>query len=175
MLQASIPERWQGELDQDGDTLLRKCAEELFAAEATVKRLRAWISDLQSGMYVNCIYCGYRYGPNSEVPASMADVLKQHIEQCPEHPMSALKARVEELDRELGDAREVLFGGRGELGEPSWVLYIDLPNGQASFHSKDRFKGPDYLGQFDGAEGASEARICAFCDSVSFPVLKGNS
>jgi hypothetical protein len=70
---------------------------------------------------------------------------------------------------------KILFGGRGELGEPSWVLYVDLPTGQVSFHSKDRFKGPDYLGQFDGAEGASEARICAFCDSVSFPVLKGNS
>lgn len=61
-----------------------------------IARQQQWINDLQSGMYVNCVYCGHRYGPADEVPASMADVLKQHIEQCPEHPMSKLKAELEE-------------------------------------------------------------------------------
>jgi hypothetical protein len=60
-----------------------------------IARQQQWINDLQSGMYVNCVYCGHRYGPADEVPASMADVLKQHIEQCPEHPMSKLKAELE--------------------------------------------------------------------------------
>ena len=55
-------------------------------------RLRNWVNDLQAGMYINCVYCGHRYGPDDEVPATMADVLKEHIEQCPEHAMSALKA-----------------------------------------------------------------------------------
>jgi hypothetical protein len=59
-----------------------------------------WVNDLQSGMYINCVYCGYRYGPNSEIPATMADVLKEHIEQCPKHPMSALKAKLEETERQ---------------------------------------------------------------------------
>lgn len=62
-----------------------------------IKRLTKWVNDLQSGMYINCVYCGHRYGPNDEVPESMADVLKKHIEECPEHPMSKLTA----LNREL--------------------------------------------------------------------------
>jgi len=61
-----------------------------------VARLKKWVADLQSGMYVNCVYCGHRYGPGETTPASMANALKKHIEQCPEHPMSKLK---DEYDR----------------------------------------------------------------------------
>ena len=61
---------------------------------AEIQRLRQWVNDLQSGMYVNCVYCGHRYGPEDKVPSSMADALKAHIEQCPEHPMSHLKAQL---------------------------------------------------------------------------------
>ena len=49
-------------------------------------RFRRWINDLQSGMYVNCVYCGHRYGPADETPVSMADALKAHVEECPERP-----------------------------------------------------------------------------------------
>lgn len=69
--------------------------------QADLKRYKEWVNDLQSGMYVNCIYCGYRYGPADKVPVSMAEVLKQHIEQCPEHPMSKLKAKNAELESAL--------------------------------------------------------------------------
>lgn len=65
-----------------------------------IDRLRGWVNDLQLGMYINCVYCGHRYGLRNEVPTSMADVLKQHIEQCPSHPMSALKAELERLKAE---------------------------------------------------------------------------
>ncbi|MBU1699638.1 MAG: hypothetical protein KJ970_13260 [Candidatus Eisenbacteria bacterium] len=68
--------------------------------KAEIKRLKDWVADLQNGMYINCVYCGHRYGPNTDVPASMADVLKEHIEQCPDHPMSALKNRISELEQE---------------------------------------------------------------------------
>lgn len=61
-----------------------------------IARLEKWIDDCQSGMYINCVYCGHRYGPNTET-SSMRDVLKQHIEQCPEHPMSQLRSEVEWL------------------------------------------------------------------------------
>jgi len=47
-----------------------------------------------------------------------------------------------------------------------WVLYVDLPTGQVSFHSPDRLGGPDYPGQWDGVKNASADRIIAFCDSV---------
>ncbi len=62
-----------------------------------IRDLEAWVRDLQSGMYINCAYCGHRYGPEKDTPASMADVLKQHIEVCPKHPMSALKVERDEL------------------------------------------------------------------------------
>ena len=70
------------------------------------RRLRQWVSDCQSGMYVNCVYCGHRYGPDKTTPVSHADLLKAHIEVCPDHPMSALKKSNETLRRMLeGRAR----------------------------------------------------------------------
>jgi hypothetical protein len=62
-----------------------------------LERQRQWIDDLQSGMFVNCVYCGHRYGPRDETPASrveaaptMAAALQAHIATCPEHPMALL-------------------------------------------------------------------------------------
>jgi hypothetical protein len=65
--------------------------------ETEVYRLHQWVSDLQSGMFINCVYCGHRYGPDPGTPIAMAEVLKLHIEQCLEHPMSKLKAESELL------------------------------------------------------------------------------
>ena len=67
-----------------------------------VERQEKWIDDLQAGMYINCVYCGHRYGPDDEVPASMAEVLKEHVEQCPKHPMSVLKEENARLREALG-------------------------------------------------------------------------
>lgn len=74
--------------DSEFGVMMRKTADEALAEMET---LRKWINDLHSGMFINCVYCGHRYGPNDEVPDSMADVLKEHVEQCPKHPMSKLK------------------------------------------------------------------------------------
>jgi hypothetical protein len=68
---------------------------DIWAEEAG--RMQDWVNDLQSGMYVNCVYCGHRYGPGETTPVSMADALKAHIEQCPKHPMSALKRQVDRM------------------------------------------------------------------------------
>lgn len=56
------------------------------------ERLRSHVADLQSGMYINRVYCGHRYGPDPGTLVAMADVLRAHIEACPEHPMSKLRA-----------------------------------------------------------------------------------
>jgi len=64
---------------------------EITSLKEENERLVKWVDDLQSGMYINCVYCGHRYGPKDKVPCTMANALKQHIEQCPKHPMSALK------------------------------------------------------------------------------------
>ena len=64
------------------------------------ERLNAWVADLMSGCQVNCVYCGHRYGPDDgTTPVSMADVLKQHVMTCPEHPMNELRMRLEELEK----------------------------------------------------------------------------
>jgi hypothetical protein len=77
--------------------------QDLADANEEITRLKQWIDDLQSGMYINCVYCGHRYGPDDEVPCSMADALKEHIEKCPEHPMSKLKKENAELQKELNN------------------------------------------------------------------------
>jgi hypothetical protein len=71
---------------------------------------------------------------------------------------------------EVGPTTGISFGWKTDpstvFGEQaSWVLYIDLPQGQVSFHSPDRGAGPEYAREFDGAH-KSEERILAFCDEV---------
>jgi hypothetical protein len=61
-----------------------------------IVRLCTRVDELQSGMYINCVYCGHYYGPDDETPESMADVIREHIEQCPKHPMSVLRIRVDQ-------------------------------------------------------------------------------
>lgn len=47
-----------------------------------------------------------------------------------------------------------------------WVLYVDLPTGQSSFHTEQRGLGPDYAGDWDGAIGTGPGRICKFAANV---------
>lgn len=67
------------------------------AAEVEVARLQRHVADLQSGMFINCVYCGHRYGPSEGTPAIMADVLKQHIAGCPKHPLFVVSNALREL------------------------------------------------------------------------------
>ena len=46
------------------------------------------------------------------------------------------------------------------------VLYVDLPAGQVSFHSRDRHNGPDYACEWDGVSGVSQVRILQLCDGL---------
>lgn len=87
--------------------------------EARIHELEQWVADLQSGMYVNCVYCGYRYGPNPETSTSLADVLKAHVQQCPKHPMAA-------LSRRLARAKMVIstLVGATEVGELQAMLAV---------------------------------------------------
>ena len=78
------------------------------------ERLQQWVNDLQAGMYINCVYCGHQYGPDDEVPATMAEVLKEHIAVCPKHPLAEARAKNERL-REA--ARKVLETGGVWLGD----------------------------------------------------------
>jgi hypothetical protein len=46
-----------------------------------------------------------------------------------------------------------------------WVLYVELPNGQVSFHSRERMTGPNFVGKWDEAYD-SDLRILQFCDNA---------
>jgi len=81
------------------ESLQAQLAEKETTVIAERETLQQWVNDLQSGMYVNCVYCGHRYGPAETTPVSMADALKEHIENCPKHPMSVLKAQLAESQR----------------------------------------------------------------------------
>ena len=78
------------------EELLAKITKDLVIAVQEIKRLEKWIDDLQSGMYINCVYCGHQYGPSTEAP--MREVLEQHIASCPKHPLSKALAEVARLD-----------------------------------------------------------------------------
>jgi len=85
-----------------------------------VERLQQWVNDLQSGMYANCVYCGHRYGPEISLSPAKAELLKAHIEKCPAHPMSALKAENAVLRMERDTAVADLFD---EIRTSDWCEY----------------------------------------------------
>jgi Zn ribbon nucleic-acid-binding protein len=111
---AAMLARMSPEDKQSFNFCVKSAARVPDALTAERDRLKRWVDDLQSGMYVNCVYCGHQYGPGETTPVSMADALKAHVEQCPEHPMSALKAASEQARRALEYIREVTAGLRSD-------------------------------------------------------------
>lgn len=47
-----------------------------------------------------------------------------------------------------------------------WVLYVEIPTGQISFHCAARGEGPDYPGEWDRSPGNAPARICRWCEQL---------
>ncbi len=74
----------------------------------------------------------------------------------------ALAEHSESLGIRYGWKRDeaTVFGNRA-----SWVLYLELPQGQVSFHSPTRGEGPEFAGDWDGVRRSME-RILQFCDEV---------
>jgi flagellar hook-length control protein FliK len=52
-------------------------------------------------MYVNCVYCGYRYGREKDTPVAMAEILKHHIAQCADHPLTRAIAMLQAASHAL--------------------------------------------------------------------------
>lgn len=50
--------------------------------------------------------------------------------------------------------------------EPEFVLYVELPTGQVSWHVLHRYDGPDFAGKWDEARGTSEHRVIAHVQAV---------
>ncbi len=47
-----------------------------------------------------------------------------------------------------------------------WVIYIELPTGQVSFHLAQRDSGPDYLGEWDCQHGVGAGRVCSWVQTL---------
>lgn len=97
---------------------------EMLCAE--LRSAWTWIADLQSGMFINCVYCGHQYGPDPGTPVAMADVLKAHVERCPRHPMSELRAELWRRMNELDSAFSVLHQLAELGGGPDMQAFHDL-------------------------------------------------
>jgi|ERR1043166_4880468 hypothetical protein len=75
-----------------------------------------------------------------------------------------------------GDQAELRWGWKIDEAATfhRYVLYVDLPTGQVSFHAAIRGNGPDYPGEWDGQRGQSPTRICRFAadllDGLAKPV-----
>ena len=107
-----------------GDTVSRALKDrERLAAETA--RLQRWVDDLQSGMYVNCVYCGHQYGPREDTPHTMADVLRAHIEECPQHPLSLARAKIDALAAENDRLREEVQIHRDKARDEYWAWQGD--------------------------------------------------
>ena len=71
------------------------------------------------------------------------------------------------LTTALKDCPEIQWGWKEDPKSVNfeWVLYVALPQGQASFHASSRGSGPDFPGEWDG-EHKSQERILQFCDEL---------
>ena len=98
--------------------LSRSTYKEWCENKARLEQLQAWVNDLQSGMYVNCVYCGHRYGPlDAPTPVSMADTLASHIEKCPAHPLREAFAQIERLKAVVAQVRKTQASWEEEMAQ----------------------------------------------------------
>ena len=59
-----------------------------------IHKLRSWVNDLQSQLFLNCVYCGHRTDPEDYHEQEVWQVLQEHAEQCEHHPMYTLKQKM---------------------------------------------------------------------------------
>lgn len=76
-----------------------------------------------------------------------------------------------ELTRALtsADALAIRWGWKLDPHPPPaipWVIYVELPTGQVSFHMRARGEGPDYAGEWDGFRDADAERIIGWAQFV---------
>lgn len=69
---------------------------------------------------------------------------------------------------DFGANLRITWGWAEDPAQPvhRFILYVDLPDGQVSFHTASRSAGPDYPGKWDGVRGEAPVRISKFCASL---------
>jgi hypothetical protein len=81
-----------------------------------------------------------------------------------EWALSVLCTILEQCAPDVG----LVYGWQHDEGTPGypWVLYVELPTGQASFHAPRRGVGPTYGGVWDGVRDVSADRIVRWVQAV---------
>lgn len=105
-------------------------AAELERTKAECARLTAWVNDLQSGMYINCVYCGHRYGPGEGQPTMQA-ALTEHISSCPKHPLRRAREDLDGIRRLVAevageDPETWPTHGNAPLAISAWLCLLKL-------------------------------------------------
>lgn len=69
---------------------------------------------------------------------------------------------------EHGQPLGIAWGWGEDPAQPyhRWVLYVDLPTGQVSFHTAQRGEGPDYPKGWDSVRNMGPTRICKWCAAL---------
>lgn len=86
---------------------------------------------------------------------------RQQAYETKQWAMDNLTAMLGEHAEELGITWGWAIDQKAEYHR--WVLYVDLPTGQVSWHTENRGVGPDYVGHWDGMKGHQADRICRWC------------
>ena len=84
---------------------------EIAELRTEIMRLNKFCDDLQEKIYVNCAYCGHRYGPRHTTKRAMTDLIKDHIRQCKRHPLRRALANVRTYGRHLSRCQHLQLKG----------------------------------------------------------------
>ena len=111
-----LEDRSERSLALDFDWLISRVKE----LEADNQRLDKWVGDLQSGMYINCVYCGHQYPRGT--PGVMQEILYEHIRKCQKHPLRKAEAKLAEEREKVKRLEEGLSSTlyRLEFYDPNW-------------------------------------------------------
>ena len=121
---------------------LGSIAAQLFRAQKTSRRAKSYRGGIRHGSGTFTSYSDLSYETKDRAICGLCSLLR--IDPC-----------------------GLTWGWKADPSQPfaKFVVYVDLPNGQCSFHLIERYAGPDYLGEWDG-QGASEERIIEFCEML---------
>lgn len=120
-----------------------RVAAQLFRAQKYSSRAKVYRGGIRHASGERTSYRDLAYGGKEKALQGLCNVLLQH-------------------------GHGLIWGWKEDLVQKhaKFLLYVDLPQGQVSFHSPTRLEGPDYPRDWDGERG-SERRIIDFCQSLS--------
>jgi len=117
----------------------------LFRAQKSSARAKVYHGGKRTkGLYES--YSSMAYKRKSWAMSNLCAILAQHAE-----------------------ALGIIYGWQRDQETPGYpfVLYVDLPLGQVSFHAPTRGLGPNYTGQWDRTpRGTSTKRIVQWCEEL---------